>query len=35
MPQAKVIELDSAPHYIFRGPTRNEVIASTRVFLLR
>lgn len=34
MPQAKVIELDDAPHYIFRGLTRDEVIATTRAFLL-
>ena len=35
LPQAKVIELDDAPHYIFRGSTRDEVIAKTRAFLLQ
>lgn len=35
LPQAKVIELNDAPHYLFRGATRDKVIASTRAFLLR
>lgn len=34
MPHAKIVELDDAQHYIFRGATQGEVIAKTRVFLL-